>query len=38
MRLEMTFDEMASAIQAHPTVSEALMEAALNVRGKAISI
>lgn len=38
MRLEATFKDFASAIHAHPTVSEAIMEAALNVEGKAIHI
>jgi dihydrolipoamide dehydrogenase len=38
MRLEATFNDFASAIHAHPTVSESIMEAALNVEGKAIHI
>ena len=38
MRLEATVDDFASAVHAHPTVSEAIMEAALNVKGKAIHI
>ena len=36
MRLEVTPEEIASCIHAHPTLSEAVMEAALNVDGKAI--
>ena len=36
--LEATFKDFASAIRAHPTVSEAVMEAALNVEGRAIHI
>jgi len=38
MQLEASFDDFTSAIHAHPTVSEAIMEAGLNVRGKAIHI
>jgi len=36
MRLEATVDELVSTIHAHPTVSEALGEAALAVSGQAI--
>ena len=36
MRLEVTPEEIASCIHAHPTLSEVVMEAALNVDGKAI--
>jgi dihydrolipoamide dehydrogenase len=38
MQLEATFHDFASAIHAHPTVSESIMEAALNVEGKAVHI
>ena len=38
IQLEATIKDIASAIQAHPTLSEALMEAALGVEGKAIHI
>lgn len=36
MQLEATFDDFASAIHAHPSVSESIMEAALNAKGEAI--
>jgi dihydrolipoamide dehydrogenase len=36
MKLEATFEDIASTIHAHPTLSEAVMEAALNVEGKTI--
>ncbi len=38
MKLEATFEDIASTIHAHPTLSEVIMEAALNVKGKAIHI
>lgn len=38
LRLEATIDEIVSTIHAHPTVGEALGEAALDVFGKAIHI
>jgi len=38
MRLEATFNDFASATHAHPTISESIMEAVLNVEGKAIHI
>jgi len=38
IRLEATLNDIASAIHPHPTISEAIMEAALNVEGKAIHI
>jgi len=38
MQLEATPEEIASCIHAHPTLSEAIMEAALNVDGKALNI
>jgi len=38
IRLEATVKDIASAIHPHPTISEAIMEAALNVEGKAIHI
>ena len=38
MRLECTSDELGRAIHPHPTLSEAIMEAALAVSGKAIHI
>jgi len=36
IKMEATFDDIASAVHAHPTVSEAVMEAALNVEGRTI--
>ena len=36
LRLEATVEEIASTIHAHPTVGEALSEAALDVLGRAI--
>jgi len=36
MRMEATFEDIASTIHAHPTISEAVMEAALDVEGKRI--
>jgi len=36
MRLEATVDELVSTIHAHPTVSEAIAEAALAVNGISI--
>ncbi len=36
MKMEATFDDIASTIHAHPTLSEAMMEAALAVDGRAI--
>jgi dihydrolipoamide dehydrogenase len=36
MRLEATVDELVSTIHAHPTVGEAMAEAALAVDGLAI--
>ena len=36
IKMEATFDDIATAVHAHPTVSEAVMEAALNVEGKTI--
>jgi dihydrolipoamide dehydrogenase len=36
IKMEATFDDIASTIHAHPTLSEAVMEAALNVDGKTI--
>ena len=38
IRLETTFEDIASTIHAHPTLSEAIMEAALSTGGKAIHI
>ena len=38
LRLEATVDEIVSTIHAHPTVGEALGEAALDVFGKAVHI
>jgi dihydrolipoamide dehydrogenase len=38
LRLEATIDEIVSTIHAHPTVGEALGEAALDVNGGAIHI
>ncbi len=36
IKLEATFDDIASTIHAHPTLSEVVMEAALDTGGKAI--
>jgi len=36
IRLEATFDDIASTMHPHPTLSEVMMEAALNVREEAI--
>jgi dihydrolipoamide dehydrogenase len=36
MRMEATFEDLASTIHAHPTLSEAVMEAALRAAGRAI--
>lgn len=36
IKMEATFDDIASTIHAHPTLSEAMMEAALNAGGKTI--
>ncbi len=36
MKMEATSEDLASSIHAHPTLSEAVMEAALNAGGKAI--
>lgn len=36
IRMEATFEDIASTIHAHPTLSEAVMEAALNAGGKTI--
>jgi len=36
IKIEATFDDIASTIHAHPTLSEAVMEAALNAGGKTI--
>jgi len=36
MQLEATFGDLASVIHAHPTLSEAVMEAALGVEGRSI--
>ena len=36
IKLEATFEDITSAIHAHPTLSEAVMEAALDVEGKSI--
>ena len=36
IKMEATFEDIASTIHAHPTLSEAMMEAALNIEGKAI--
>jgi dihydrolipoamide dehydrogenase len=36
IKMEATFDDIASTIHAHPTLSEAVMEAALNARGETI--
>ena len=38
MRLECTSEELGRAIHPHPTLSEAIMEAALAVSGKAVHI
>ena len=38
IRLEATVDELISTIHSHPTVTEALREAALNVEKRAIHI
>jgi dihydrolipoamide dehydrogenase len=38
LRLEATIDEIVTTIHAHPTVGEALGEAALDVNGAAIHI
>ncbi|MFC2020097.1 FAD-dependent oxidoreductase [Chloroflexota bacterium] len=38
IRLEATVEDMAAAIHAHPTLSEAVQEAALNTGGKALHI
>lgn len=38
IHMEATVEDFADAIHAHPTVSEAIMEAALNVKGQAIHI
>lgn len=38
MRSEATITDLADSMHAHPTVSEAIMEAALSVEGKAIHI
>jgi len=38
MRLETTVEEVARTIHAHPTLSEAMMEAAHSVYGEAIHI
>ncbi|MFH1775182.1 MAG: dihydrolipoyl dehydrogenase [Chloroflexota bacterium] len=38
IRLEATVEDMAAAIHAHPTLSEAVQEAALNADGKALHI
>jgi len=38
IHMEATVEDFANAIHAHPTVSEAIMEAALNVKGQAIHI
>ncbi|MDP2842549.1 MAG: hypothetical protein Q8O06_02760 [Acetobacterium sp.] len=38
IRLEATVDELMSTIHAHPTVGEALMEAAHAVKGEAIHV
>jgi len=36
MTMEMTAEELAGAIHPHPTVSEAIMEAAMTIAGGAI--
>ena len=38
IHMEATVEDFANAIHAHPTVSEAIMEAALNAKGQAIHI
>lgn len=38
MRMEATFEDIAATMHAHPTLSEAVMEAALDAGGKAIHI
>jgi dihydrolipoamide dehydrogenase len=38
LRLEATVDEILTTIHAHPTVGEALLEAAMAVQGRAISL
>ncbi|MCX8170986.1 MAG: hypothetical protein N3E47_03290, partial [Candidatus Bathyarchaeota archaeon] len=38
MRLECTSEELGRTIHPHPTLSEAIMEAALAVSGRAIHI
>ena len=38
IRLEATFEDIASTIHAHPTLSEAMMEAALSAGGESIHI
>jgi len=38
MKLEATAEEIAQLIIAHPTVGEALKEAALSVQGRAIHL
>jgi dihydrolipoamide dehydrogenase len=38
MTLEATFDEIASTIHAHPTLSEMIQEAVLNAKGQSIHI
>ena len=38
LRLEATVDEIVTTIHAHPTVGEALLEAAMAVQGRAISL
>ncbi len=38
MQLEATYEDLARAIHAHPTLSEATMEAAMNVEGESIHI
>lgn len=38
IRMEATVDDLVSTIHAHPTLSEAMMEAALNLQGRAIHL
>ena len=38
IKLEATFNDFASSVHAHPTLSESLMEAALAVEGKSLHI
>jgi len=38
LRLEATVDEIITTIHAHPTVGEALLEGAMAVQGRAISL